>query len=72
MDRFVGVMETIGDSKHRQKKQTYFLICESCFWCASASSLFLIKNRTIPRCPLCHGDRISAVPISSGRQNEYT
>jgi two-component SAPR family response regulator len=26
----------------------YFLICESCFWCASSSNLHFIKN---PKCP---------------------
>jgi hypothetical protein len=38
-----------------------FLLCESCFWCASASSICFIKN---PRCLMYSGDRIALIPIS--------
>jgi len=77
MSGFIGYyVETTAnsspESKHKQKKQTYFLICQSCFWCASASNLYLPKNRIISKCPLCHGNRISAVQVSKGQQNEYT
>jgi hypothetical protein len=40
-----------------------FLLCESCFWCASASNICFIKN---PRCPMCSGDKIALIPISRG------
>ncbi len=29
---------------HKRQKRKYFLICESCFWCASALSLRPIGN----------------------------
>ena len=39
-----------------------FLLCASCFWCASSTSnLCFIKN---PKCPMCGGDRITLIPIS--------
>jgi CheY-like chemotaxis protein len=47
-------------------RQIHFLICESCFWCASASHLYFIKNETIPKCPLCDGNKISIIPILRG------
>jgi hypothetical protein len=67
----VGYIETTGNSgsenKHKKQKQMYFLIYESCFWSASASELYFIKNETNPKkCPLCNDDRISATPILRG------
>ena len=54
---------------HKRQKQIYFLICESCFWCASALSLRPIKNKTIPKCPTCDDDYyISIIPFSRGHQ----
>jgi hypothetical protein len=53
---------------HKRQKQIYFLICESCFWCASALSLRPIRNETTPKCPICDGDGISIIPISRGHQ----
>ena len=44
-------------------KQTYFLMCGSCFWCASDLSLRPIKNEIIPKCPMCDGNKISIIPI---------
>ena len=54
--------------EHKRQKQIYFLICESCFWCASALSLRPIGNEITPKCPICNDDGISIVPISRGRQ----
>jgi hypothetical protein len=48
---------------HKRQKQVYFLICGSCFWCASALSLRPIRNETIPKCPMCEDEGISIVPI---------
>jgi rubrerythrin len=52
--------------ENNQKKQNYFLICESCFWCASSLSTahrHLIKDETICKCPSCDSDRIRLIPI---------
>jgi hypothetical protein len=48
---------------HKRQNQTYFLICGSCFWCASGLSLRPIRNETIPKCPMCDGNEISIIPI---------
>ena len=63
--------DSVTENKHgyNKQKQTYFLICESCFWCASALSLRPIINEIIPKCPVCDDVYcISIVPISSYHQ----
>jgi hypothetical protein len=55
---------------HKKHKRVYFLICESCFWCASALSLRPIKDELVPKCPMCDDDYcISIVPISTSHQD---
>jgi hypothetical protein len=54
-----GDSETIGKVSNDINKHVDFLICPSCFWCAS---LTLVKW-TIVRCPMCdnnHIDQLSA------------
>jgi hypothetical protein len=54
---------------HKRQEQVYSLICESCFWCASALSLRPIRKETIPKCPMCDDDYcISIIPISGCHQ----
>jgi hypothetical protein len=73
MSSFLGYIETTENPgpENKRKKQIHFLICESCFWVASALNLYLIRKKIIANCPLCDGDRISAIPIRN-KQNEYT
>ena len=62
------------DSKRKGQKETYFLICESCFWCASSISLssllllstsdpFLTQDEAISKCSLCDSNKISTFPL---------
>ena len=63
--------DPVSENKRGLKRQNqiYFLICESCYWCASALSLRPIRNETIPKCPMCDDDYcISIIPISRGHQ----
>jgi len=47
------------DNYAKLTKVRYFLICESCLWCAS-----YIKNQTtFTKCPLCHIGKIDSMPI---------
>jgi hypothetical protein len=41
---------------HKKQKRAYFLICDSCFWCATALSLRPIKDELVPKCPMCDDD----------------
>jgi len=65
MHSFVDYVEASND-KNKHRTQKYFLICESCLWCASAPSPLHVRNVTIRRCPSCNGDRISMTPILGG------
>jgi len=62
--------DPVSENKRGLKRQNqiFFLICESCYWCASALSLRPTRNETTPKCPICDGDGISIIPISMGRQ----
>ena len=47
-------------------EQKYFLICNSCFWCAS-----YFKNRiSFSTCPVCINGKIDCMPI--GEDENYT
>jgi CheY-like chemotaxis protein len=62
--------DPVSENKRGLKRQNqiFFLICESCYWCASALSLRPTRNETTPKCPICDGDGISIIPISRGHQ----
>jgi hypothetical protein len=66
MAGFINSIEST-DYEHIHNKQKYFLICESCFWCASSllSNLnpHLVKDERIPKCPTCKNDRIRVIPV---------
>ena len=38
-----------------------FLLCESCFWCAS---YFNNYRKVVSRCPTCGNDNVESMPIS--------
>ncbi|HXV46159.1 MAG TPA: hypothetical protein VD736_05755 [Nitrososphaera sp.] len=40
-------------------RQVRFLLCGSCFWCASS-----VAGRTIERCPACSG-RLGSVSVTA-------
>jgi hypothetical protein len=51
------------DDKKELSKQIHFLLCESCFWCASYISS---KSISIAKCPNCHSNnKIKWMPISN-------
>jgi len=41
--------------------EVHFVLCETCFWCASC---FRIDERPITTCPYCDSITIEAIPIS--------
>jgi hypothetical protein len=41
-------------------KQPYFLLCSSCFWCAS----YLEWGGTVEICPSCINGKVESMPIS--------
>ena len=57
----INPLET--DNYAKLTKGRYFLICESCLWCATN-----IKNHTtFTTCPLCHNGKIDCIPIGEDK-----
>ena len=52
-----------GDDRKELYKQIHFLLCESCFWCAT--SYLSSKNVSIAKCPNCYDNKIKWMPISN-------
>ena len=79
------VNATNTDQKHRSAIQTkkedestsraYFMICQTCFWCASYIDL-MGNVHTLPYkvCPTCNHTAIELLPLSNGDHYrfEYT
>jgi hypothetical protein len=56
------------DKKTKSFKQINFMLCESCFWCASSlssSSLYDLSNDddTVAKCPICNEYTLKLIPI---------
>ena len=50
------------NTKNTASNQTHFLLCETCFWCATC----LITSSgatTILNCPICNNARIESLPL---------
>jgi hypothetical protein len=56
-----GDSKTIGKVSNDINKQIDFLLCPSCFWCAS---YFNFGEMTIISCPICHNNHIDQLPVS--------
>jgi hypothetical protein len=46
---------------------TQFLICESCFWCAS----ILTGGTLLGKCPCCKGSMLESIPIATGESYRF-
>ena len=54
--------ETYNRIPSSTDKQVDFLLCPSCFWCAS---YFNFDELSIISCPLCRNNRIEQLPVSN-------
>jgi hypothetical protein len=55
-----------NNNKYTANHQTHFLLCESCFWCASC----LINSggaptTTILNCPICNNANVESLPVTA-------
>jgi hypothetical protein len=60
--------------KTRISDEIYFLLCQSCFWCASYTSPFLYKRmtkETITKCPSCNEENIESLPIAENEKYRF-
>jgi predicted RNA-binding Zn-ribbon protein involved in translation (DUF1610 family) len=57
------------NDKKELSKQIHFLLCESCFWCASYLSS---KSVSVVKCPNCYNNKIERLPISKSDPDKLT
>lgn len=71
MHNYLDYTRAIRNSRHTNKdklqRQVYFVICESCYWCASTERIQVVTNKTVDKCPSCYDNKISIIPISRGQ-----
>lgn len=48
-------------------KERYFLICDSCLWCAS----YFENEMTDTKCPLCSKGKIDCMPIGEDKNYRF-
>jgi hypothetical protein len=48
-------------------KERYFLICDSCMWCAS----YFENGMTDTKCPLCRKGKIDCMPIGEDKNYRF-
>jgi hypothetical protein len=48
-------------------KERYFLICDSCLWCAS----YFENEMTVTKCPLCRKGKIDCMPIGEDKNYRF-
>ena len=56
-----------NEKKRIITKQRHFLLCESCFWCAS--SIYLVSMDWI--CPVCNNSKIESIPIENNEMYKF-
>jgi hypothetical protein len=57
------VVNFIG--KTRISNNIDFIMCQSCFWCASYINQSRVLMPIVNKCPLCYDSRIESMPISN-------
>jgi len=75
-DDFVKATEqkyqsTIRTNKENEPSRKCFMICETCFWCASYIDIDALSYKV---CPACNNTAIELLPLSNGEyyRFEYT
>ena len=55
------------DTNSYVKSERYFLICQSCFWCAS----YLESEITNTKCPLCDQGKIDCMSVGEDKSYRF-
>lgn len=69
LSRLADRSETNHNFPDKTDKQVDFLLCPSCFWCAS---YFDFGELSIIRCPICHNNRMEQLPVATQWDRSYT
>ena len=62
-------------SRVRPTTQRYFMICQTCFWCAAYTGIMDIMNELpFETCPTCNDNKVESLPIlyDESYRYEYT
>ena len=65
--RHTNTNKLSNEKKRIITKQRHFLLCESCFWCAS--SIYLVSMDWI--CPVCNNSKIESIPIENNEMYKF-
>ena len=73
-----GGGETTHKISNDVKKQVEFLICPSCFWCASGLSSYMLRtvaaakdSASLARCPSCIEGNIESIPVAENEEYKF-
>jgi hypothetical protein len=69
-----GGGETTHKISNDVKKQVEFLICPSCFWCASGLSSHMAAAKdsaSLARCPSCIEGNIESIPVAENEEYKF-
>jgi hypothetical protein len=67
-------LDNVFRTKTRISHEIYFLICQSCFWCASYISPQIYKRitkETTTKCPSCVKGDIESLPIAKNEKYRF-
>ena len=53
-----------NNNNTRKGKEIHFVICQSCFWCASRLNSIEDEAISTSKCPSCSNNRVESIPIS--------
>jgi hypothetical protein len=62
-----GGVETRGEFSNETNNGVNFLLCSSCFWCAS----FLSPDSSPAKCPSCIEGNIESIPIAENEEYRF-
>ena len=54
-----------NNNKYTASHQTHFLLCESCFWCASCLINSGGAPTTILNCHICNNAKVESLPVTA-------
>ena len=64
-----GREKTVLAAARKADEKLYFMICNTCFWCASVFRLHLSEYRDRFSCPICKGIKIEIIPLAAAKMH---
>jgi hypothetical protein len=68
-DLFITLkLNAVAPVRTRISDEIQFLLCQSCFWCAS----YFNYSEVVTRCPTCDSNNIESLPISNSEFYKFS